>query len=35
MEVVCKYKDKLKDYFFLEVLSFILFSDNNQDQLLI
>lgn len=37
MEIVLysKYKDKLKDYFFLEVLSFILFSDNNQDQLLI
>lgn len=35
MAVVCKYKDKLKDYFLLEVLSFILFSDNNQDQLLI
>lgn len=37
MEIVLynKYKDKLKDYFFMEVLSFILFSDNNQDQLLI
>lgn len=35
MEVVCKYKDKLKDYFFLKVLSFILFSDNSQHQLLI
>lgn len=35
MEVVCKYKDKLKDYFLLEVLSFLLFPDNNQDQLLI
>lgn len=35
MEVVCRFKDKLKDYFLLEVLSFILFSDNNQGQLLI
>lgn len=35
IEVVCKYKDKLKDYFFPEILIFILFSDNNQHQLLI
>lgn len=37
MEVVSysKYNDKLKYYFFLEILSFILFSDNSRDQLLI